>query len=70
MAKNHLLLKVLVCVFVLLFGYFVWPTRYKYLDTPLVIGKLKCPVRVDRITGTTQILFGSEWTTPGQRESN
>ena len=44
-----------------LFGMFVWPTRYRYDQTTMNDNVL--PVRVDRMTGRTEILFpvGGEW---------
>jgi hypothetical protein len=52
---------------ILAFGWFGWPTRYKYDHMPLSGGFI-FPVRTDRLTGQTEILFpnGSGWTPMGQ----
>lgn len=43
----------------ILVGVFVWPTRYRY-DHMNVRGNIS-PVRIDRLTGTTEILYPSGW---------
>lgn len=43
-----------------LFGMFVWPTRYRY-DKMNVQANAVVPVRIDRITGKTEILYPSGW---------
>jgi hypothetical protein len=63
MTKKSYLLTAIIVVFVLLFAYFVYPTRYQYLTTPIVLAGIQCPVRVDRLTGQTQALFISKWVT-------
>lgn len=55
-------------IVVLLFLYFVYPTRYIYLDVPVRDENNSYPVRVDRITGKTQYLkcyseYGCQWET-------
>ena len=47
-------------VAVTLFGTFVWPTRYRY-DKMNVQANAVVPVRIDRITGKTEILFPDGW---------
>ena len=47
-------------VAVTLFGTFVWPTRYRY-DKMNVQANAVVPVRIDRITGKTEILYPSGW---------
>jgi hypothetical protein len=47
-----------IAVFVVL-AVFVWPTRYKY--DHMKLGEDDLPVRIDRLTGKTEILFPQGW---------
>jgi hypothetical protein len=55
----------LAAVLVLLFMYFIYPTRYMYLPTTTAISPEQTgpqgqfPVRINRFTGQTEILFGT-----------
>lgn len=44
-------------------GAFVWPTRYRYDHIKLNASDL--PVRIDRLTGKTEILFPQGWRASG-----
>ena len=55
---------ILACLVLLLFGWFVWPTQYRYDQTTLNGNTF--PVRIDRITEKVEILVPiSGWTKPG-----
>ena len=55
----------LVAILLLLFMYFIYPTRYIYLSTTTAVTPERIepsgqfPVRVDRLTGKTEILLGT-----------
>lgn len=50
----------LVAIVILLLGIFVWPTRYRY--TEMKVGNNVSPVRIDRLTGRTEVLsLSSGW---------
>jgi len=60
MTKKQYFLTALLVLFLAAFCSFVWPTRYMYLDTPLVDGDgAQYPIRVDRLTGETQFYEGN-----------
>lgn len=40
-------------------AFFVWPTRYRY--DHLKIGQNSFPVKIDRITGNTKVLYPTGW---------
>jgi hypothetical protein len=46
-----------------LFGWFVWPTRYRY--DHLKFGQMNLPVRIDRFSGRAEALYPSGWETLG-----
>ena len=48
-------------ILVLSFMYFVYPTRYIYLNSTLGGQQMWTPVRVDRLTGEAQILKRGGW---------
>ena len=50
-----------ILALLLLFGYFIYPTRYLYLDTTFKSADVSFPVRVDRLTGKTQMLTQYGW---------
>ncbi len=51
----------LVCVasFAVLFGVFAWPTQYRHDHIKLM--NVDLPVRIDRFTGKTEILYQDGW---------
>ncbi len=51
---------VLIVYFILFFLAFVWPTLYRYEKTACN-GSRSCLVRINRITTTTEVLWGAEW---------
>jgi hypothetical protein len=50
----------LATVLVILFAWLVWPTRYQYEHTGFGESQ-QCLVRIDRITGKTEILVDLRW---------
>lgn len=42
---------------------FIWPTRYKYDQIKMGHPAYEAPVRIDRFTGKTEILFPEGWRT-------
>lgn len=49
-----------VLIAVLLFGWFVWPTHYKYTEMHLgMLGKQK--IRTERFTGQQQVYGDDKW---------
>lgn len=50
-------------ILVLLFAFFVWPTLYEYREMRLKDNVL--PVRINRFTGSTYLLYPSGWTIIG-----
>lgn len=51
----------ILTVIILLFMYFVYPTRYIYLNVPLQLTSRSFPVRVDRLTGYGEVLGSDGW---------
>jgi hypothetical protein len=68
--KNSILkiaIAVIILTILLALGAFVWPTRYKY--DRLKMANADSPVRIDRLTGKTEILYPSGWHGVDNRES-
>lgn len=59
---------VLLCfVLIVLLTVFVWPTRYRYDHTN--IGGRRLPVRMDRVSGRTEVLSEGGWRSPEKLKS-
>ncbi len=54
--KNLIIICALICATLIICGVLFWPTLYKY---DKILGKL--PVRINRLTGYTEILTPSGW---------
>jgi hypothetical protein len=54
--KNAVIICALICATLIICGVLFWPTLYRYDK----IGG-KSPVRINRLTGYTEILYGSGW---------
>jgi hypothetical protein len=54
--KNAIIICALICATLIICGMLFWPTLYQY---DKIGGKL--PVRINRLTGYTEILFASGW---------
>ncbi|MBM4302353.1 MAG: hypothetical protein FJ121_12660 [Deltaproteobacteria bacterium] len=54
--KNAIIICALICATFIICGVLFWPTLYRY---DKIGGKL--PVRINRLTGYTEILYGSGW---------
>jgi hypothetical protein len=61
----HQSLKVGLALAVVLFAWFVWPTRYRY--TTAKYRNMDMPVRIDRFTGRTELLYPRGWVEVGPR---
>ena len=57
--KKILLIASLIFIGLLLFGYFVYPTRYRY--DHIKIGQNDLPMRTDRVTGKTEVFMMTGW---------
>jgi hypothetical protein len=63
---KHHISKILIAVAVSLFVMFIWPTRWHYEHADLYgINRL---VRIDRLSGRTEYLVGSDWKPAAQIE--
>ncbi|CAG1065734.1 hypothetical protein BAC1_01322 [uncultured bacterium] len=50
----------IICVTLILFGIFFWPTLYHY--DKMTVGGNMFPVRTNRLTGNSDIFLMNEWT--------
>ena len=54
--KNAIIISAIICATLIICGVLFWPTLYRY---DKIEGKL--PIRINRLTGYTEILYDSGW---------
>lgn len=57
---TRLVLALAVATLIVLFLFFVWPSRYRY--TEMRMNGDQYPVRIDRFTGEAEMLLPAGWT--------
>jgi hypothetical protein len=58
--KSKIIISAMICVTLIILGILFWPTFYRYDKIEDKI-EGKMPVRINRITGYTEILYTNGW---------
>lgn len=58
---------IVICIALILIGLLFWPTLYRYEH--MIVNGTTLPVKIFRLTGSAEVLYGSEWVSHEKHES-